>query len=173
MSAIPAFDIDASLSSFKASLEANASSTRTELAKSSFFSMMPSDTLDEMAKVFEIRKLSAGKPILASGDSLNSFYVLIYGKTIVTYEGMTVGIILSGDCIGESIFTHGREPSTVSIVAEGDIILAELRASRLPEVSDASMTALKNSVLLATLNKLKMANHRITTLSRQLALSKR
>lgn len=159
--------IEESLSSFTRRIDESASERFNELRKCSFFDPIPGDHLRLISAQSDIRTFSDGQCITAEGDSMNSFYVILFGATNVYCNHKLVGTVNSGDCIGEgTFFASPGQLRSATVAAAGQVITAEIPRDGIDRIlSDPQTSAYMNKALLRALfKKLQGANQKIQTL---------
>ncbi len=159
--------IQASLASFTKRLEEVSTDRFNELRKCSFFDAIPSEWLTSISDQTEIRTFAVGEKITAENDSMNSFYVILFGSTTALYKQKMVGKIRSGECIGEAMF-FGKENlvRSATVVADGQVIVAEIKKSGIERFQSNTMVYMHRALLLALFAKLQAANRTIAELMR-------
>ena len=159
--------IQASLANFTQQLEEVSSHQFNEMRKCSFFNPIPSNYLAEIAKLSEVRTVQAGKHITTEGDAIDSFHVLMYGSATVFVHNKKVGVIRSGECIGEGTF-FGNEILTRSatVIADGEVIVAEIRKSVADKMEGELKSYMDKALLIALYRKLLDANKKIEEMLR-------
>ena len=159
--------IQASLASFTKRLDEVSTDRFNELRKCSFFDPIPSEWLKPISEQTDIRTFSAGDRLTSEGDDMNVFYVILYGTATVYYSKKIVGTIRSGECIGEGMFFANENISrSATVVADGQVIAAEIRNSGIDRLQGESMAYMDKALLLALFKKLQGANRKIEELLR-------
>jgi CRP-like cAMP-binding protein len=159
--------IQASLASFMQRLEEVSSDQFNEMRKCSFFDPIPSGCLAQIAKESEVRTLAAGERITTEGDTMDAFYVLMYGTASVYFHNKVVGVIHSGECIGEGTF-FGNETfrRSATVITDGEAIVVEIRKTVVDKMEGEVKSYMDKALLLALFRKLQAANKKIEELLR-------
>lgn len=160
-------DIQTSLADFTQSLDDHAYSCFSELRKSYFFDRIPNEALLLIAERVKIKSYAAGDFITKEGESLNSFYVILFGMTTVCIQDLVVGTIIGGECIGEgTFFANVNILRTASVIADEEVRVAEIDKNGIDcLLADEKLMAYMNkALLLALFKKLQCANRRIQDL---------
>ncbi len=157
--------IQASLTSFTQTLDEVTSDRIKGLRKCSFFDLIPSEMLPPISEQAQIRTFAAGDCITSEGDSMNAFYVILFGTATVYYNRKVVGIIRSGECVGESMFFANESLSrSATVVADGQVIAAEIRKDDVERLPANAKAYLDKALLHALFRKLQGANRKIEEL---------
>jgi len=159
--------IQASLASFTQRIEEVSSDQFNEMRKCSFFDPVPSNCLAEIAKESEVKTLTAGQRITTEGDTMDSFHVLMYGSATAYVHNKVVGIIRSGECIGEGTF-FGIEnlKRSATVITDGEVIVVEIKKSVVGRMEGEVRSYMDKALLLALYKKLQAANKKIEELLR-------
>jgi len=159
--------IQTSLNNFTQRFEDVSSDQFNEMRKCSFFNPIPSNLLNQLAKESVIRSFSGGEYITREGDSMNAFHVLMFGTATVCFQDKVVGIINSGECIGEgTFFGNGKFTRSASVITDGEVIVLEIRKEVVTKMEGELKTCIDKALLLALFKKLQAANQKIETLLR-------
>ena len=159
--------IQASLVSFTQRLDDVASDSFNEIRKCSFFDPIPSEQLRPIAELATIHTFVEGDRLTLEGEEINSFFVVLFGRASVHVRDNEVAVIHSGECIGESTFFAGEAVSrSATVIAEGEMIAAEIRKSDIGKLSPESRSYMDKALLNALFRKLQQANRKIEELLR-------
>jgi len=159
--------IQASLASFTQRLDDVAADRFNEMRKCSFFDSIPSEWLKPIAQLSDIKTFAPGTLLTHEGDSISSFYVILFGKASVRVHDKQVGTILSGECIGEGTFFANENISrSATVIAETEVIAAEIRKTDISALDGDTKTYMDKALLTALFKKLQGANRKIEELLR-------
>ncbi len=159
--------IQASLASFTKSLDEAVSNQFVEMRKCSFFDPIPSEWLTPIAEQAEIKTFARGATLTTEGDSMTSFFVILFGSATAYYKGKPVGVIRSGECLGEGVFfTHETLERSATVIADGQLVVAEIRKTSLDNIQGEARAHMNKALLLALFKKLQGANRKIEELLR-------
>jgi len=160
--------IQASLANFTQKIEEISSQQFNEMRKCSFFDSVSSECLAEIAKICEIKKLPAGKHITTEGDKMDAFHVLMYGTATVTVHNKVVGVIHSGECIGEGTF-FGNEifKRSATVITDGEAIVLEIRKTEVDKMDGEIKKSMDRALLQSLFKKLQAANKKIEELQHE------
>ena len=160
--------IQASLANFTKRIEEVSSHQSSEMRKCSFFDPIPSGCLAQIASVSEVNTYAAGTKIITEGDLMDSFHVLMYGSATAYFRNQIVGVIRSGECMGEGTF-FGNESfkRSATVIADGEVIVAEIRKSVVDTMEGEVRTYMDKALLVALFKKLQAANKKIGQLMKE------
>jgi len=159
--------IQASLASFTQRLDDVASDRFNEMRKCSFFDPIPSEWLQPISQLAEIKTFASGDRITREGDEMTAFYVILFGKASVYVRDKLVGLISSGECIGEGTFFANENISrSATVTAEGEVIAAEIKKADISSFSGDTRTYIDKALLIALFKKMQGANRKIEELLR-------
>lgn len=159
--------IHASLANFTKSLVEESSERYSEMRKCSFFDSIPDNQLSSLAEHSEIKKFASDVCITTENTPGTSFFVILFGTATAFVNKMNIGIIHSGECIGEStFFVHGHS-SSATVVANGEVVALELRKNVVDNMSGEVKTCMDKALLYALFKKLQRANKLIEILIKE------
>lgn len=159
--------IQASLASFTQRYDEALSNQFNELRKCSFFDPIPSEWLSPIAQQAEIKTFARGATLTTEGDNMTSFYVILFGSATAFYKGKPVGIIRSGECLGEGVFfTNETLQRSATVIANDQLVVAELKNNALDHIQGDARAHMNKALLLALFKKLQAANRKIEELLR-------
>ncbi len=93
---------------------------RERLAGISFFTGVPDQELDAVARVASEREFAAGESLTTEGDFGHCLYVIEAGSAEVSTDGTRVDLVGPGAVVGEvAVLSSGRR--TASVVATSDV----------------------------------------------------
>ncbi|NLA74003.1 MAG: protein kinase [Deltaproteobacteria bacterium] len=101
-----------------------------------FFQSFPHEEVREIVSLSQILKIGAGKKIVSEGEIDDTFYILMSGRAAVRKNKDVIGIINTGDCIGEMALI-GSQKRIADVTADSDCILLKISASLLDNASDS------------------------------------
>lgn len=159
--------IQTSLASFTQRLGEVAQNQFSEIRKCSFFDPIPSAVLQSIAGLTSIRTFKPGEKITSEGDEINAFYVILFGRALVQVREKEVAVLHSGECLGEAAFFAAEVTSrSATVIAEGEVIAAELKKSDIKSMSPEDMNYMDKALMNALFRKLQHANRKIEDLLR-------
>ena len=95
------------------------------MAELKFFGEFSKNELKEVSKVANWRRYRAGDVVFATGDTEKSFVVLTEGRVAVTINGVQVGEIDAGECVGEMEYLSDIK-RTAEVKATTDIVVLKI-----------------------------------------------
>lgn len=135
------------------------------MRKCVFFDPVPSAALQPIVDLATIKTFAAGDSLTLEGDVMKSFYVVLFGTATAYYHHREVGLIRSGECIGETMFFANENLSrSASVIANGDMIVAEIRKEGIEQLQGEARSYMDKALLLALFRKLQSANRKIDEL---------
>ncbi len=159
--------IQASLASFTKQLDEAVSNHFKEMRKCSFFDPVPSEWLKPIAEQAEIKTFARGDKLTIEGESMSSFYVILFGTATAYYKEKPVGTIRSGECLGEGVFfSQETLERSATVIADGQLVVAEIKKSGLDNIQGEAKAHINKALLLALFKKLQGANRKIEELLR-------
>jgi CRP-like cAMP-binding protein len=159
--------IQASLASFTKRLDEVSTDRFNELRKCSFFDPVPSELLRPISDQADIRTFAPGARITSEGENMNAFYVILFGTATAYFNKRIVGVIRSGECIGEGMFFANENISrSATVIADNQVIAAEIKITGIDRLQRDSKAYLDKALLLALFKKLQGANRKIEELLR-------
>ena len=133
----------------------------------SFFNPMPDAGVQRIADMVEIQTFYSDVCLTTQDDETQAFYVILHGAAEAFRNGKRVGVIGTGECIGEGIFfAEGGNTTSATVIADYKIIAATFSKDVVAKLqSDVDiMVSLDKALLLALFKKLKGANQKIAEL---------
>lgn len=108
-----------------------------------------------------------GQQIITEGEMDNSFFIIVSGEVAVERGGQDLDVLKAGDCFGEMGFIS-QQKRTASIVAKSDVSAMKVRASLIERTSLACQLRFHKVFLNTLVERLSMANSRISGSSRSI-----
>ena len=159
--------IEDSFAAYARQLEVDAEARYLALRGCSFFKPVPDDGLRHIAGLVAIQTFYSDVCLTSQDDETQAFYVILRGSAEAFRNGKRVGVIETGECIGEGIF-FAEEGITTSatVIADYKIIAATFSKDVVATLqSDPDlMVSMDKALLLALFKKLKGANKKIEKL---------
>ena len=92
------------------------------MAELKFFAEFSKNELKEVSKVAKWRRYRAGDVIFSPGETEKSFLVLVEGSVAIVINGVQVGEIATGECVGEMEYLSDIK-RTAEVKATMDIVV--------------------------------------------------
>lgn len=159
--------IDDSFAAYARRLVDDADARYQALRACSFFRPVSDQGLQRIAKMVAIETFFDDVCLTTQDDETQAFYVILHGAAEAFRNGKRVGVIETGECIGEGIFfADGDITTSATVIADYKIIAATFSKDVVSQLqSDAEiMVSMDKALLLALFKKLKGANQMIEEL---------
>jgi serine/threonine protein kinase len=108
-------------------------------------------------------RMDKASAIVREGSPGRSFYFLAKGRAKVTKQGRLLAMIHEGECFGERAFIRGgEEPREATVEAASDVVVAEFQPETLEALSLAAQLHLTRALVRNVVERLALANTRLT-----------
>ena len=135
------------------------------LRQLSFFKSFADVELWEVLRVTTWNKHGPGHTLLKEGDIGKSFFVLSEGEVKVTKQGKLLNVLRVGDCFGEMAYLGKKQfQRTASVTSSTDITVIEIKAESLIQASELCRYHFNGAFLEILIDRLTMANTRLSQL---------
>ena len=135
------------------------------LRKLEFFRQFTDVELWEVLRLSTWHKHPRDTPLIQEGDIGSSFFILIAGEVKVVKQGRLLNILKAGECFGEMAYLGKQKfQRSASIASLSDITLIEIRAETLGRASDLCRHHFHGAFLELLVDRLAMANLRLSQL---------
>ncbi|MBI3936060.1 MAG: protein kinase [Betaproteobacteria bacterium] len=133
--------------------------------KLSFFGGFSDVELWEVLRISAWHRHAPGTVLIREGDIGTSFFILAAGEVKVTKQERLLNVLRAGDCFGEMAYLSGQKfERTASVAALTDITVIEIRAEVLSEASESCRHHFNGAFLAILVDRLAMANTRLSQL---------
>jgi eukaryotic-like serine/threonine-protein kinase len=132
-----------------------------------FFRNFTDVQLWEVLRITRWRRFVGGTVILREGETGDAFFILASGEVKVTKQGRLLTLLKSGGCFGEMAYlAKGRQfKRTADVAAVGDdVITIEINSEMLERASDEVRHRFNGAFLEILVDRLAMANMRLSGL---------
>ncbi len=130
-----------------------------------FFRQFTDVELWEVVRITRWNRFPQGKVLIREGDFGSSFFILTTGEVSVTYEGKLLNALKAGECFGEMAYLAKRAfPRSASVTALTDITVIEISADMLKNASENCRHKFNGAFLSILVDRLAMANLRLSAL---------
>jgi serine/threonine protein kinase len=103
--------------------------------------------------------------LIREGEVGSSFFILAAGEVKVTKQERLLNVLRAGECFGEMAYLgKQRFQRTASVVTMGDIVAIEIRAETLSQASEQCRHHFQGAFLELLVDRLAMANLRLSQL---------
>jgi len=130
----------------------------SDVRKCPFFESLSDNQLFQILKQSAIRKFSTGIRISSERTNGTSFFVILSGAAEISSNGMHMGIIQRGDCVGEGVFFTDKNSNMETVIASGEVVALELTKDALGSMSDEVKASIEKVLLHALFKKLQRSN---------------
>lgn len=133
----------------------------------SFFGPVADQGLRRIAGMVDIQIFSSDVCLTTQDDETQAFYVILSGAAEVFRNGRRIGVIGTGECVGEGIFfADGGNATSATVIADYKIIAATFSKEIVERLqADAEIkVSMDKALLLSLYSKLKGANRKIEEL---------
>jgi serine/threonine protein kinase len=129
-----------------------------------FFSGFRDVEVWETVRIASFRRIQPDKIVIREGDVGENFYVIASGEAQVTKADNPLDKLAAGDCFGEILYfedTDAKRVTTISSISP--LVVIEIRAAALQKASDACQKQFNQAFLRILINRLTVANSRLST----------
>ena len=117
----------------------------------------------ELANAAKWSRMAKGRIIVKENAPGSSFFFLAKGEAKVTLGGKLLNMVHEGECFGEMAYIRGGEdPRHATVEAMTDLIVAEFQPATLEAMSVGAQLHLTRALVRNTVDRLVLANTRIT-----------
>ena len=118
-----------------------------------------------MLRVTTWEKHPPGHVLITEGDVGKSFFILAAGEVKVTKQGSLLNVLHAGDCFGEMTYLAKKQfQRTASVTSATDITVIEIKPASLAQASDLCRHNFNGAFLEMLVDRLSMANTRLSQL---------
>jgi len=135
------------------------------LRKLDFFKGFNDTELWEVLRITVWHKHSPGTVLIKEGDIGKSFFLLVAGEVKIMMQDRLLNLLRVGDCFGEMIYLGKKQSRrTAGAVAATDITVIEIQAESLARASETCRHLFNGAFLEILVDRLSMANTRLSQL---------
>ncbi len=135
------------------------------LRKLEFFRQFTDVELWEVLRLATWRQHPRDTLLIQEGDIGSSFFILIAGEVKVVKQERLINVLKAGECFGEMAYLGKQKfQRSASIASLSDIALIEIRAETLGKASDLCRHHFHGAFLELLVDRLAMANMRLSQL---------
>ena len=135
------------------------------LRQLTFFKNFDDVELWEVLRVTTWNKHGPGHVLLKEGDIGTSLFILAAGEVKITKQDKLLNVLRAGDCFGEMAYL-GKKPfqRNASVTASTDITVIEIKSESLAQASELCRHNFNGTFLEILVDRLSMANTRLSQL---------
>jgi serine/threonine protein kinase len=135
------------------------------LRKIEFFRNFSDVELWEVLRLAKWHRLPLNSILIQEGDIGSSFFILAGGEVQVRKQERPLTVLKAGECFGEMAYLGKQKfQRSASVVATTDIVVIEIRAETLPQASELCRHHFNGAFLELLVDRLGMANLRLSQL---------
>lgn len=135
------------------------------LRKLEFFRQFSDVELWEVLRLATWHKMSRDAALIHENDIGSSFFILITGEVKVMKQDRLLNVLKAGECFGEMAYLGKQKfQRSASVVALSEIAVIEIRAETLAKASDLCRHHFHGAFLELLVDRLAMANMRLSQL---------
>ena len=135
------------------------------LRKLIFFKNFADVELWEVLRVTSWGKFGPGQVLIKEGDIGKSFFILAAGEVKISKGGKLLNVLRAGDCFGEMAYLGKKQfQRTASVTSATDITVIEIKAEALSQASELCRHNFNGAFLEILVDRLSMANTRLSQL---------
>jgi serine/threonine protein kinase len=133
------------------------------LRKLEFFRQFSDVELWEVLRLATWHKMSRDAALIHENDIGSSFFILIAGEVKVMKQDRLLNVLKAGECFGEMAYLGKQKfQRSASVVALSEIAVIEIRAETLAKASDLCRHHFHGAFLELLVDRLAMANMRLS-----------
>ena len=130
-----------------------------------FFKHFSDVELWEVMRLASWHKYSRDATLIQEGDIGSSFFILISGQVKVVKQDRLLNLLKVGECFGEMAYLGKHKfQRSASVISISDIALVEIRAETLGKASELCRHHFHGAFLELLVDRLSMANLRLSQL---------
>jgi len=135
------------------------------LRKLEFFRNFSDVELWEVLRLAKWHRLPVDSVLIQEGDIGSSFFILASGEVQVRKQDRPLNVLKAGECFGEMAYLGKQKfQRSASVVASTDIVVIEIRAETLPQASELCRHHFNGAFLEMLVDRLGVANLRLSQL---------
>ncbi len=135
------------------------------LRKLAFFKNFTDVELWEVLRVTVWNRYPPGKELIREGDVGRSFFILAAGEVRIIKQGKLLNVLRAGDCFGEMAYLGKKQfQRTASVSAASDITVIEIKSEALAQASELCRHHFNGAFLEILVDRLSLANTRLSQL---------
>jgi serine/threonine protein kinase len=135
------------------------------LRQITFFKNFADVELWEVLRITAWHKFPVNHVVIKEGDLGKSFFTIAAGEVRVTKNTKLLNVLRAGDCFGEMAYLGKKQfQRSASVVSSTDVTLIEIRAEALANASEIVRHQFNGAFLEILVDRLSMANTRLSQL---------
>ena len=135
------------------------------LRQLTFFKNFADVELWEALRITVWHKYPPNQALINEGDVGKSFFIIAAGEVKVTKQDKLLNVLRTGDCFGEMAYLGKKQfQRTASVVSSTDVTVIEIRSEALAQASEIVRHHFNGAFLEILVDRLSMANTRLSQL---------
>jgi serine/threonine protein kinase len=135
------------------------------LRKLTFFKSFSDTELWEVLRITTWHKYPPGTVLIKEGDVGQSFFIMVDGEVKVMMQDRLLNLLKTGECFGEMAYLGKKQfHRTASVSASTDITVIEIKSGSLSHASETCRHHFNGAFLEILVDRLSMANTRLSKL---------
>ena len=135
------------------------------LRQITFFKNFADVELWEVLRITAWHKFPVNHVVIKEGDLGKSFFTIAAGEVRVTKNTKLLNVLRAGDCFGEMAYLGKKQfQRSASVVSSTDVTLIEIKAEALANASEIVRHQFNGAFLEILVDRLSMANTRLSQL---------
>jgi serine/threonine protein kinase len=135
------------------------------LRQITFFKNFADVELWEVLRITTWHKFPPAHALIKEGDIGRSFFTIAAGEVKVTKQDKLLNVLRAGDCFGEMAYLGKKQfQRTASVVSSTDVTVIEIKSDALAQASELVRHHFNGAFLEILVDRLSMANTRLSQL---------
>ena len=135
------------------------------LRQITFFKNFANVELWEVLRITTWHKYPPNQSLIKEGDIGKSFFTIAAGEVKVTKQDKLLNVLRAGDCFGEMAYLGKKQfQRSASVVASTDVTVIEIKSEALAQASEIVRHHFNGAFLEILVDRLSMANTRLSQL---------
>jgi serine/threonine protein kinase len=131
------------------------------LRRLKFFHDFSHNEISEVMRASQWQDYADGEELVKEGEMDDRFYIIVSGNCSVARNGLTLGLLSTGECFGEASYVPGAKRSA-TIRATGPVTVLKVSSTLLEQVSASCQLRFNRVFLRALIGRLQGADSRAT-----------
>ena len=135
------------------------------LRQITYFKNFADVELWEVLRITTWHKFPLNHVVIKEGDVGKSFFTIAAGEVKVTKQEKLLNVLRAGDCFGEMAYLGKKQfQRTASVISSTDVTLIEIKSEALAQASEIVRHQFNGAFLEILVDRLSMANTRLSQL---------
>lgn len=138
-----------------------------DLKKLHFFSKFTETELWEVLRISHWRRAHEGILLIHEGDLGDSFFILTKGSAAVIKDGVVIGHLEAGDCVGEmSLLSEGRIHRSATVQALSEVTLLSVESHQMQHLSEGCQLAFSKAFIEVLILRVLVGNLKLAEMAK-------